>query len=52
LLFWGRIEGVSKDYYIALGLNFRENFEFPKKTFFWSSNDFNFSDLPEIDGEY
>ena len=57
--------GIEKDYYIALGLNFRGVYEFPTKTFyfryikfhsknknFFSSNDFKFSPLPPIDSEY
>ena len=48
ILFWGRIEGfplnfickslligTEKDYYIALGLNFRGVYEFPTKTFYY-----------------
>jgi radial spoke head protein 9 len=31
LQFWGRIEGIDKDYYVALGLRFKGEFEFPKK---------------------
>jgi hypothetical protein len=41
LLFWGKIEGsefnlgAKKDYYIAVGLKLKGNYEFPKKTFFY-----------------
>jgi len=52
VLFWGKIEGTAKDYYIAVGLKFRKQFEFPHKKFYWASNDFNFADLPEINPEY
>lgn len=52
ILFWGRIEGTDKDYYIALGVNFKGQYEFPTKKFFWSSNDFKFSELPAINPEY
>lgn len=52
ILFWGRIEGVEKDYYIALGLNFKGQYEFPTKKFFWSSNDFKFAELPPINPTY
>jgi len=34
LLFWGRIEGIASNYYVALGLRFKDNFEFPHKTFY------------------
>lgn len=36
LMFWGKIEGLVKDYYIAIGLKFKDQFEFPVKKFFWS----------------
>lgn len=52
ILFWGKIEGIEKDYYVALGLNFREQYEFPAKKFFWSSNDFKFSELPAMNAEH
>lgn len=52
VLFWGKIEGTAKDYYIAIGLKFKEQFEFPTKKFYWSSNDFKFSELPEMNMEY
>jgi len=52
MLFWGKIEGTERDYYIALGLNFRGNYEFPFKKYFWSSNEFKFSELPAINPEY
>jgi len=29
------LEGSEKDYYIALGLNFKGVYEFPIKKFFW-----------------
>ncbi len=52
LLFWGRIEGTAANYYIALGLNFKGNFEFPHKTFFYSANLATFAPLPELNAEY
>jgi len=51
-LFWGRIEGSEKDYYIALGLNFKGYYEFPVKSFYWCTSDFKFAKLDEIDPEY
>mmetsp|Transcript_16183 Transcript_16183/g.18576 ORF Transcript_16183/g.18576 Transcript_16183/m.18576 type:complete len:304 (+) Transcript_16183:34-945(+) len=51
VLFWGRIEGTVKDYYIAVGLQLNV-YEFPRKKFYWSSNDFVFKELPEINLEY
>lgn len=35
ILFWGKIEGIASDYYIAIGLNFRGYYEFPLKKYFW-----------------
>jgi hypothetical protein len=36
LKFWGRVEGLTKAYYILLGLAFRKAYEFPHKTFFYA----------------
>jgi hypothetical protein len=33
--FWGRIEGVLKNYYIVEGLKFKDAIGFPIKKFFW-----------------
>ena len=45
---WGKIEGTVKDYYIALGINYNGEAEFPSKTFYWcSSRNFNFAELPK-----
>ena len=29
LLFWGRVSGAKADYYIALGIIYKERYEFP-----------------------
>ena len=34
--FWGKIEAITKNYYIVLGLQFRGKYEFPHKYFFWA----------------
>ena len=48
MLFWGKILGVEKDYYVALALYYK-NKEFPLKRFYFASSDtFIFSELPEI----
>jgi len=52
VLFWGKVQGVKKDYYLALALNFNGYYEFPRKKFFWASEDFVFAELPEINAEY
>lgn len=36
LLFWGRIEGIASNYYLAMSLNFKGQFEFPHKRFYWT----------------
>lgn len=53
IVFWGKIEGIKKDYYIATGLNFKGCYEFPIKTFYWCSGaDFNFAKFTEVKTEY
>ena len=47
--FWGKILGAEKDYYISKALYYKGNKNFPKKKYFFcSSNNFIFSELPEI----
>ncbi|MCQ2818820.1 MAG: hypothetical protein MJ252_16260 [archaeon] len=47
LYFWGKINGEESDYYIAVGINFQGHYEFPKKRFYYATQDFIFHDLPE-----
>jgi radial spoke head protein 9 len=35
IMFWGRIRGTTKDYYLAIGLKFKDEYEFPAKRFYW-----------------
>ncbi len=35
-----------------MGLNFKNQYEFPKKVFFWCGEDFNFAPFPEVKTEY
>ena len=35
VLFWGKIKGSTRDYYIALALNYKGHYEFANKRFFW-----------------
>jgi len=45
---WGKIIGLEKDYYIAMGIFFTEKYQFPEKRFYWcSSTNFVFSPLDE-----
>ena len=47
--FWGKIIGAEKDYYISKAFYFKGFKNFPKKKyFFFSSNNFIFSELPDI----
>jgi len=48
LYFWGKINGEENDYFVAFGINFRNNYGFPKKIFYYTpSNTFKFEELPE-----
>ena len=38
LLFWGRITGLKADYYIAMGVCYKDRYEFPEKKFYWCSS--------------
>lgn len=33
--FWGRVEGIAKNYYIIEGANFRGATSFPVRKYFW-----------------
>jgi len=49
LLFWGKITGVNKDYYLAVAITYEGQFEFPHKRFYWClSDDFTFRETPEL----
>ena len=49
ILFWGRISGMTCDYYIAMGVTYTKQYEFPTKTFYFaSSNDFVFKKFRDI----
>jgi len=52
IVFWGKVEGIAKDYYVALGLKFKNQYEFPLKKFFWSNDEFKFAELPPINKEH
>ena len=47
--FWGKILGAEKDYYIAKAFYYKGFKNFPKKKYYFcSSNNFIFSELPDI----
>lgn len=49
MLFWGKIIGTVKDYFVAVALDYTGQRDFPKKVFFWcSSSSFIFAQLPEV----
>jgi len=42
-MFWGKIIGLNKDYYVAMGTSYTDKYEFPEKRFYWAlSTDFKF----------
>ena len=48
LYFWGKINGEENDYFIAFGINYRNNYGFPKKIFYYApSNTYKFEELPD-----
>lgn len=44
-MFWGKIKGIEKDYYIIMGLQIRGNHSFPSKVYFWANNQFKFGQM-------
>jgi len=49
LTFWGKINGLKNDYYIAMALKYTDMYEFPVKTFFWAlSGEYVFKEMPQI----
>ena len=49
ILFWGKILGAEKDYYISKAIYYKGFQNFPKKKYFFcSSTNFIFSELPDI----
>jgi hypothetical protein len=53
VLLWGRVEGITRDYYVVRGHIYNGDKEFPKTTYFWSGgSEFNFSPLPLLKEEF
>ncbi len=49
VLLWGKIVGTESDYFIALLVNYKGSYEFPKKSFYYcTSKLWTFQPLPEI----
>ena len=49
LLFWGKISTTSSPYYIAVGVDFKGNYSFPHKKFYYARDKMVFSELPSPD---
>lgn len=49
LVFWGKVNGVNNDYYIAVGVTYKDMYEFPNKTFYWTlGTNFDFREMPSL----
>jgi radial spoke head protein 9 len=52
VLFWGKIRGIMKDYYIAISINYKSHHEFPHKRFFWcTGHSWEFAELLSLSPE-
>lgn len=53
LLFWGKVMGTSADYYVAMGVTYSAQYEFPTKTFYWAtSRDFRFKKFRSLNTQH
>lgn len=53
MLFWGKIMGSEKDYYICEAIYYKGHLNFPKKKYYFcSSSNFIFSELPDIQNHH
>ena len=53
MLFWGRIRGITQDYYIALGLNYKGHYNFPFKKFYYAASpSYAFLPIPQPNEQY
>ena len=53
MAFWGKIQGVKADYFIAIGTTYTDMYEFPVKRFYWAlSSDLSFKELPALTEHY
>jgi radial spoke head protein 9 len=52
IVFWGRIRGISNDYYVLCGLRFKGKADFPEKHFYWCYNDWNLSPLLPVHSDH
>ena len=53
LLFWGKVTGTSADYYVAMGVTYKSQYEFPTKTYFWAtSRDYKFKQFRSLNTQH
>jgi len=53
LLFWGKVTGIKAGYYIAMGLTYEGQFEFPNKKFYYCvSSDYTFKEMPDLNDQH
>ena len=53
LLFWGKLQGLNGDYYIAVGLVYTGRYEFAEKRFYYAlSSDFTFRPFPALNDQH
>ncbi len=43
LLFWGKVEGLHGNYFVAEGIKYSQHYEFPEKVFYWCSSNTGYS---------
>ena len=49
LHFWGKVAGLTNDYYVCQAVTYKGQYEFPVKNFYWClSNNFAFKELPTL----
>jgi len=51
LMFWGKVTGVQNDYYIAVSITYKNMYEFPQKTFYYTLSNtkgFTFREMPSL----
>jgi len=51
LMFWGKVTGVQNDYYIAVSITYKNMYEFPQKTFYYTLSNvknFAFREMPSL----
>lgn len=53
LLFWGKLNGLNGDYYVAMGIVYAGRYEFAEKRFYYAtSKDFNFKPFPALNDQH